>query len=208
MLEIPNNSNAKFSVDKQSQSLGRPRSEAVDHAILDAFNQLLLAQSYAAISMSALAQAAKVSKASVYRRWPNKAALAVDLLSRLALAQQKPFIADSYRDQLILAMKGLRAMLCSDYAEVIVVVIGEAQRDETLRERFLNHFLKPVQTVGDAYLDLAIERGEVRADVDRDMIFDQLFGTFYYRILVAHTGIDDAVLVQIVDGVMKQLSPE
>ncbi len=59
---------------------GRPRSEKARVAILEAGGQLLLADGLESVSMDAIAERAAVSKATIYRWWPTKETLALDIL--------------------------------------------------------------------------------------------------------------------------------
>ena len=59
---------------------GRPRDPGVDAAVRAALVELLAEVGYARLSMEKVAARAGVSKASLYLRWPNKEALAVDAL--------------------------------------------------------------------------------------------------------------------------------
>lgn len=62
---------------------GRPRSEHVEDAILDAVTGLLgEGVSYDGLSMEAIAARAGVGKAAIYRRWPNKESLVLATLER------------------------------------------------------------------------------------------------------------------------------
>src|SRR6185437_2476239 len=62
---------------------GRPRSEQVEDAILDAVISLLgQGTSYDALSMELIASKAGVGKAAIYRRWANKEALVLATLRR------------------------------------------------------------------------------------------------------------------------------
>ncbi|HEY9032483.1 MAG TPA: TetR/AcrR family transcriptional regulator [Pseudomonadales bacterium] len=183
-----------------SKSVGRPRSQQADEAILAAATRMFYRHPYGEVSMEAIAQQAQVSKATLYRRWPNKPTLAVEVLVRLALAERRPFTHISYREHLTANLKALRNMLSSDYADVIVSVIAETQHDQSLRDIFCQRFLEPVKAIGDADLDEAIRRKEVIGDVDKDLLFDQMFGLFYYRLLVAHKPIRDSDITTIVDA--------
>ena len=184
-----------------TKNVGRPRSRQADDAIIDAATRMLYRQPYHAVSMEAIAQQAGVSKATLYRRWPNKQALAMKVLVNVVLAESRVFSPQSsYRDHLIDNLKALRGMLSSDYADVIVSLIAETRHDEFLRELFYRDFLKPIQAIGDADLDEAIRRGEVVASVDKDLLFDQIFGLFYYRLLVAHKPIKNNHIDTIVDA--------
>ena len=61
-----------------SRSPGRPRSERARRAILRAANELLEGEGFAAVTVEAIAERAGVSKATVYRWWPNRAAVVMD----------------------------------------------------------------------------------------------------------------------------------
>lgn len=183
-----------------SKSVGRPRSAEADKAIIKAASHLFCHQPFADISMEAIAQRAGISKATLYRRWPNKPTLAVEVLVHAALAKSRSFADLSYREHLIRNLQALRDMLASPYAAVLVSLIAQAQHDTVLRDVLYQQFLKPIQAVGDADLAEAIKRGEITADIDKDLLFDQLFGFFYYRMLVAHKEVKDAEIEHIVDA--------
>lgn len=183
------------------KNVGRPRSQQADESILDVATRMFYRQPYRDVSMEAIAHEANVSKATLYRRWPNKPTLAVEVLVEVALAERRPFAENlPYRDHLAANLKALRNMLSSDYADVIVSVIAETQHDRSLRELFNRRFLQPVQAIGDADLEEAIRRGEVIANVDKNLLFDQMFGLFYYRLLVAHKTITDSEIDTLVSA--------
>jgi AcrR family transcriptional regulator len=64
--------------DPRSRPPGRPRSERAHRAILQAANELLESEGFAAVTVEAIAERAGVSKATVYRWWPNRAAVVMD----------------------------------------------------------------------------------------------------------------------------------
>ena len=69
---------------------GRPRSERARRAILQAANELLEGGGLVAVTVEAIAERAGVSKATVYRWWPNRAAVVMDgFLS--TVSSQVPF---------------------------------------------------------------------------------------------------------------------
>lgn len=59
---------------------GRPRSETARKAVLAAAAELLLDRGLSGVSMDAVAERARVSKATIYRWWPTKETLALDML--------------------------------------------------------------------------------------------------------------------------------
>src|SRR5437764_10050904 len=65
---------------------GRPRSEEARRAILDGAVDLVEDLGYGQVTMEAIARRAGVSKQTVYRWWPTKAALVLEALNEGAAA--------------------------------------------------------------------------------------------------------------------------
>jgi AcrR family transcriptional regulator len=80
---------------------GRPRSQHTEKAILKAASQLLAESGLAAMTMEAVAARAGVGKASIYRRWPSKGALAFDATLEEYLAAQPARDAGSLEGDLL-----------------------------------------------------------------------------------------------------------
>src|SRR3989449_11785024 len=57
---------------------GRPRSGSTEKAILKAASEMVIASGLAEMTIEGVAERAGVGKASIYRRWPSKGALAFD----------------------------------------------------------------------------------------------------------------------------------
>jgi AcrR family transcriptional regulator len=57
------------------QSLGRPRDQRIDEAVLSATRELLLESGYADLSLTAIAERAGTTRPALYRRWPSLAHL-------------------------------------------------------------------------------------------------------------------------------------
>src|ERR1700739_2870432 len=73
-----------------SRGRGRPRDEVARGRILEAALAVLEEQGFASATCDAIAERAGASKATIYRWWPNKAAVLLEAL-REAVAQELPF---------------------------------------------------------------------------------------------------------------------
>ena len=62
---------------------GRPRSARAHRGVLDAAVALFAERGIDGTSMDAIARASGVSKATIYKHWPNKDALALEMLDHL-----------------------------------------------------------------------------------------------------------------------------
>ena len=69
---------------------GRPRSLSARRAILDAALALVVKGGYSAATIEAIAAYSGVAKTTIYRWWPNRPALVVELLMELAGAAAPP----------------------------------------------------------------------------------------------------------------------
>ncbi len=61
-------------------TIGRPRSQAAHDTILKAALRLVMKRGFRAVSVDEIAATAGVGKMTIYRHWPNKAALVIDAL--------------------------------------------------------------------------------------------------------------------------------
>lgn len=164
-----------------SRQPGRPRSREADDAILRAALELLGEhKSVAAISVEAIAQRAGVSKATIYRRWPGKVELYTDAV---ALLRQPlpPVETGSVGEDLTI----LLTAICSDLDNPLenavgLLMFGGAHPD--IADRVRQHVFAPRTDTVREVLWRGVESGELRADLDSDVVLNLLFGAVHmYR---------------------------
>jgi AcrR family transcriptional regulator len=182
----------------------RPRVEGDrEEEILDATVELLLEVGYDRLTMDAVARRARASKATLYRRWEGKPSLVVDAMVR---AKQAPSIqthdTGSLRGDLISTFCGLHGMAHSDATGMLGSVITALSSDPEFAERFREAFIAPKITVSQAIYARAIERGEIRADVDIDVIAPALAGILLHRSFVLGILPDDETVERVIDHVI------
>src|SRR5918999_3873326 len=116
----------------QARPPGRPRSERAHRAILQAANELLESEGFAAVTVEAIAERAGVSKATVYRWWPNKAAVVMDgFLS--TVSSEVPFPhTDCAQEDIGLHMRRLIKALGGKMGRSVAALIAEGQADPEL----------------------------------------------------------------------------
>jgi AcrR family transcriptional regulator len=180
---------------------GRPRSEKARQAILDAAAELLLARGLSAVSMDAVAERAGVSKATIYRWWPTKEALALDALyTEWAAARPYPRDTGSLRgDLLSLLRPWVRLAGSRPYGWVSGALITEAQTDPVFALEYLQRFVEPRRDQARAIFSRAIERGEVPADTNVEVALDLLYGPLYHRLLHGHAPLTDRFVRDVID---------
>jgi len=188
-----------------SRSPGRPRSERARRAILQAANELLEGEGFAAVTVEAIADRAGVSKATVYRWWPNKAAVVMDgFLS--TVSSEVPFPHTGHaREDIRLHMRRLTEAFGGKIGRTVAALIAEGQADAELAEALRSRWLSVRRAEAREILELGIERGELREDFDPEVAVDVLYGPIYYRLLVAHAPLDDEFADALADHIFAGL---
>jgi AcrR family transcriptional regulator len=195
---------AAGSVPKEQPELlrptrGRPRSEAADRAILSAASEVLADRGLSAMSIEEVAVRAGVGKATIYRRWSSKSALALDAF--LAESQEWLTAPDtgSLRGDLQQSLQTwVRAVTRTRLGSILAGLLAETRHDPELAASWHHRVVQPTRTQYAVIIDRAVRRGEVPADTDRDVVIDLLFGWAGYRLLVGHRPLNDHLVQQAV----------
>jgi AcrR family transcriptional regulator len=159
-------------VDPDRKGPGRPRSVRADEAIITAVIEMLAEGTTAeALSIEAVAAKAGVGKATIYRRWPNKDALLVDVVA--SLKGPPPELAGrSVREDLI---DLLHPVGPRESARVLPCLITELKRSPLLNQCFQQVVAPRRQMMRDV-LQRGMESGELRSDFDVDVVMAMLVG--------------------------------
>ncbi len=163
------------------------RNERSRRAILAATIALIGELGYEHVSIEAIAKRAGVGKQTIYRWWPSKGAVVLEALDdSLAPVVDFPDTGDIVED-LRTQMHGVTQSLGStEVGRVYQGLIAAAQSDPALSRAHLEQVIEPAAVACRERLARAQERGEMRADADRQALIDLLYGAIYYRLLL-HT---------------------
>jgi AcrR family transcriptional regulator len=191
--------------DPRSRPPGRPRSERAHRAILQAANELLEKEGFAAVTVEAIAERAGVSKATIYRWWPNRAAVVMDGFLSI-VASEVPFPHTGHaREDIRIHMRRLAEAFSGNLGSTVAALIAEGQADPELAEALRSRWLSVRRMEAREILELGIERGELREDLDPEVAVDVLYGPIYYRMLVGHAPLDEDFANTLADHVFAGL---
>ncbi len=188
---------------------GRPRSEVTRQAILGAGLKLLEEQDYAKITIERIAFEARVGKQSIYRWWASKADVLLEAFADRALWQLPP-IEPSGR-----AVADLENLLKLFFASVsdpsigkiLKCLIAEAQLDPDLRVRLFEGQVSKRRCMIRNVIEAGIQTGELRSDLDIEVVLDCIHGAFWYRLLSGTTApLNDAFAVSLVKTLQPALA--
>lgn len=148
--------------------------------------------------MEAIAARAGVSKVTIYKWWPSRGAVAVDAYFHRYRPEMGMFDSgDLARDltaQITLMVDAFRGRAGAIMAELI----GAAQTDAVLADQLRALWIKPRRDAGTILIQGAVDRGELRPDLDIQIALDQLFGPLYFRLLVRHLPLGDPMPAALV----------
>lgn len=179
----------------------RPRIEGDrEREILEAALAVLVEVGYDRLTMDAVAQRAKASKATLYRRWQGKAHLVVDALA----ATKPPTVAPdtgSLREDLLAAFCGAGG-LTDDNGETFAAVITALARDAEFAAEFRARVIAPKLGGTRAIFERARGRGEIAAAVDLDLLAPALAGIVLHRLYVVGTPPDAETIAAVIDQII------
>ena len=114
------------------KKLGRPRSEKTKKAILTATYELLLENGFGTVTIEKIAERAGVSKANIYKWWPNKAAVVIDAFFDAAVVRLPVPNTGLTINDMIIQVNNLAKIFISREGKVINEIIVEGQYDQKL----------------------------------------------------------------------------
>ncbi|MFF3493105.1 TetR/AcrR family transcriptional regulator [Streptomyces sp. NPDC002795] len=189
---------------------GRPRGEGTDDRILTAAHELLLERGYDGYSIDEVAQRADVAKTTLYRRWPTKDHLIVAVVAKI---QNDVPVTDTgdirhdlvtYLEAIVAGLDRMRRIGATAddpsaglVAELVAAAARHTDVGQAVRAVFALRNALPL-----ALLEAARGRGELNADAQPDLIFDELAGAVYYRLLITGEPFTGDYASRLVDQVL------
>jgi AcrR family transcriptional regulator len=162
---------------------GRPRDPRTDARITDAAAELMLQRGFDRTTVDDVAALAGVGKATVYRRWPSKEDLAVAAMATLYSAEIPEPDTGSIEGDLTTSYRSVLAFVNTPEGEAFVrTSIVESVRDERIAALYRSTTEQREEYSRRTFLR-AIERGEVRADLDVDSAVQWLGGLLALRVI-------------------------
>jgi AcrR family transcriptional regulator len=155
---------------------GRPRSARLDDALLGAGLAVILEHGYHGATFTEIARRTATGTPAIYRRWPTKAALAIDIVEHVSEREPIPDTG-SIRDDLV-SFLTLRLQTWGTplFRQLLLPLLLEGRTEGALatevEERFLG-YRRPLL----ARIRRSIEAGDLRADTKPGQLIDVLMGS-------------------------------
>jgi AcrR family transcriptional regulator len=173
---------------------GRPRSPEAHAAILRAAVELALEGGLRGLSMEAIAARAGVGKATIYRRWKSKEALFAEAVQQMARTPAAPDTG-TVRSDIETSTKAVLEGMTREALRIMPRLLADAADDPALLAAMQDALLTPRRAMIGEILRRGVARGELRADLDVELVTHLLFGSAIAHVLMS--GGDTTALVDL-----------
>lgn len=177
--------------------------------LLSSAAAILRREGYTGLTMERVAAESGVAKTTLYRHWPTKAALCMDLyLEEAGRELHDPDTGDIAADLRHVVNAVVRLQTKTVAGPAFMGLIAEAQINPASRQALLAEFAQRRRSITRRMLKRAIARGEIRRDVDADLVIDLLGGATTFRLLQGHAPLNarfaDALVALVLKGAAKR----
>jgi AcrR family transcriptional regulator len=184
---------------------GRQRSLAAQAAVLDATCRLMEHTCLRGVTTEAIAQLSGVSKATIYKWWPNKAQVALDaFLASMDRDVPTPDTGSALAD-FTAQLKSVVGFYTGPGGRAFCQFIAEGQSDPAFLALFRERFLQSRRQEARGMWRRGVARGEIRAGLDSEIVLDLIYGPVIFRLLAGHGPLDDreaeAIVATVFSGI-------
>jgi AcrR family transcriptional regulator len=181
---------------------GRPRNPEIDTAVQDATLSLLTESGYSALHLEEVARRAGTTKPAIYRRWPDKQHLVLAALARRLGEVEVPDTGCTLCDlgEGILTYVNTFRLMPPD---VLGSLLADCAADPDLRTEFMTALFYPPRAAVCGMLDRAAARGDLRPNLDRELLLDLLGSLVHYRALFDHAPISEVEIEHAIETLLQ-----
>ena len=182
-------------------AVARPRDPDLDRRILASFRELAERDGVASVSITAVAERSGVSRPAIYRRWRSRAALAIE-------AQTDRITDDGFVDrgslrlELTDAVQRLAASMSAVDRSLGGPVMAQMITDEAFAAKVWERRWGPDIERMEVMWARAVERGEVRPEVDGRALMDQVVAMCIYQVALSHRQFGEDEVEQFIDRLL------
>jgi AcrR family transcriptional regulator len=164
--------------------MARPRSAQAHRKVLNAAVELFSERGIDATSMDAIAEASGVSKATIYKHWPDKDALCLEVMAYLHGLDEEPPVFDSgdLRADLIAQLRYQPGEKRTALRERILPhLIAYSARNHEFGKAWRKRALTPAHMAFTDIIRRGQQRGSLRRNIDLDVAMAIILGPMIYR---------------------------
>jgi AcrR family transcriptional regulator len=185
---------------------GRPRSSLADEAIVEAVVDLAAQGGLEALTVEGVAARAGVGKNTVYRRYPNKIDLVVGAVRWYAKPGAPPPDTGTARNDLrALVDEHVEIVTATPLGRLVPMLVAARATVPELAAAYAD-IVAERRARSAAVVRRAVERGDLRADVEVDAVIDSFTSPVFYRLLITKDPLDAAFCDGVVEATLRAFS--
>jgi AcrR family transcriptional regulator len=183
-----------------------PRAEAVSHdQIIDAVYRFVRERPLDDVSMDEIARRAGVGKPTLYKWWPNKQSLLLDVFKERVIPHFPVDSTATAEEAIRKQANELVRMLNGTFGRVSAQIIAEGQSDPTVIEEYRQRYVRMRRDLTIPVIERGYETGEFKRRVEPHLLIDMIYGPIYYRLLVRFLPLNQAFIDDLLDHVIAYL---
>jgi AcrR family transcriptional regulator len=167
---------------------------------------LLASRDYREISVETLAERAGVSRTTIYRRWPSKAAVVAAAVSSLYLDRVEVPDTGALSEDLVALLSETYRVMANGDGRVLEQLVRQSGQNPELVE-VVSSILYARRRLYATMLNRAIARGELPPEMDQELLLDLLLGPLWFRLLVSGAPITPGEARSVVELVLDGALP-
>lgn len=188
--------------DIKTPPAGRPRDEQREQAILDAACELLAEVGYDQLTLETVAVRAHASKATIYRRWSNKAEVVTEALRR-RVSEKPPLLDNGSLRADLLALSSEICAECESTDGALIAGIVRAMRNSAeLADIVRANVVEHKEAIPSLVIERAIARGELPIGATNALANEVVPAMVFMRMLLTGEPLDESFVVHLIDDVM------
>ncbi len=186
---------------------GRPRDVAIDAAVLETVLPVIAETGYRRFSIEEVARRAGTTKPAIYRRWPTRQQLVLAALGSNLSEVQPPDTGCTICD-LVDAIGLFVAVFGRLPADLLGSLLADCSHDPELRTQFMTTLFDPPRDAVAQTLAKALGRGDLREDVDLELVLDLLGSLVHYRAVFGHAPTAAADIERAVEALLQGVATD
>jgi AcrR family transcriptional regulator len=179
-----------------------PRVVLSRERVLAAALDLLTESGLGEFTIDDVSKRSGVAKTTIYRHWPNRAALVIDACLRMDDGDQPPPDTGSLEGDVSAFLKNLAGLLVTArWSSILPSIVDAAEHEPTfadIHSTIQRRHAAPLR----AALERAVVRGEIQPSADLGAVVAALLGPLFYRRWFSREPVDDKFVDLIVRAVL------
>ncbi len=171
-------------------------------AVLDAAYRLSATVGLRGATMHAVAAVSGVSKMTIYKWWPNRLELLTDAYLRQATLLLP--LSETVAPRLAIRAHAVRYVtaLRGDLGRVQLAVLAEGWAENGGSEVFVRRYLSLRRALGVKVIRRGQRDGSITTERPAEALYDQIYGTIFYRCQFGLGGLTRPFVTALVDSVL------